>query len=78
VTAFMFSGIECLRQIIADERVSGSAPPPVKPDAIAQPAVLTAYCKRAAPMRRARQVRLDNPDGPLTMRGLKFVLAGIC
>ena len=31
VTAFTEYGIECLRQIIADERVAGRAPPQVKP-----------------------------------------------
>jgi hypothetical protein len=31
VTAFTQYGIECLRQIIADERAAGNAPPPVKP-----------------------------------------------
>ena len=33
VTAFTQYGIECLRQIIADERAAGNAPPPVKPTA---------------------------------------------
>jgi hypothetical protein len=31
VTAFTDYGIECLRQIIADERAAGRAPPQVKP-----------------------------------------------
>ena len=31
VTAFTEDGIECLRQIIADERAAGNAPPQVKP-----------------------------------------------
>ena len=31
VTAFTQYGIECLKQIIADERAAGNAPPPVKP-----------------------------------------------
>ena len=31
VTAFTEYGIECLRQIIADERAAGNAPPQVKP-----------------------------------------------
>jgi hypothetical protein len=31
VTAFTEDGIECLRQIIADERAAGRAPPQVKP-----------------------------------------------
>jgi hypothetical protein len=31
VIAFTEYGIECLRQIIADERAAGNAPPPVKP-----------------------------------------------
>ena len=31
VTAFTEYGIECLRQIIADERAAGDAPPQVKP-----------------------------------------------
>src|SRR6202040_2240272 len=31
VTAFTRDGIECLQQIIADERAAGHAPPPVKP-----------------------------------------------
>ena len=31
VTAFTEYGIECLRQIIADERAAGRAPPQVKP-----------------------------------------------
>ena len=31
VTAFTEYGIECLRQIIADERTAGRAPPQVKP-----------------------------------------------
>ena len=30
VTAFTEYGIECLKQIIADERAAGNAPPPVK------------------------------------------------
>ena len=30
VTAFTDDGIECLKQIIADERAAGRAPPPVK------------------------------------------------
>ena len=30
-TAFTQYGIECLKQIIADERAAGNAPPPVKP-----------------------------------------------
>ena len=30
VTAFTDYGIECLRQIIADERTAGNAPPQVK------------------------------------------------
>jgi len=30
VTAFTDDGIECLKQIIADERTAGRAPPPVK------------------------------------------------
>jgi len=30
VTAFTEDGIECLKQIIADERAAGNAPPPVK------------------------------------------------
>ena len=30
VTAFTAYGIECLKQIIADERAAGRAPPPVK------------------------------------------------
>ena len=31
VTAFTAYGIECLKQIIADERAAGNAPPPAKP-----------------------------------------------
>ena len=31
VTAFTQFGIECLKQIIADERTAGRAPPQVKP-----------------------------------------------
>jgi len=31
VIAFTDYGIECLRQIIGDERAAGNAPPPVKP-----------------------------------------------
>jgi hypothetical protein len=31
VTAFTEYGIDCLRQIIADERAAGNAPPQVKP-----------------------------------------------
>ena len=31
VTAFTRDGIECLQQIIADERAAGRAPPQVKP-----------------------------------------------
>jgi hypothetical protein len=31
VTAFTQSGIECLKQIIADERAAGNVPPPTKP-----------------------------------------------
>ena len=31
VTAFTHYGIECLKQIIADERAAGNAPSPVKP-----------------------------------------------
>ncbi len=31
VTAFTQYGIECLQQIIADDRAAGKAPPPVKP-----------------------------------------------
>ncbi len=31
VTAFTEYGIECLRQIIADERAAGRAPPQVRP-----------------------------------------------
>src|SRR5258708_39330959 len=31
VTAFTQYGVECLKQIIADERAAGNAPPPVKP-----------------------------------------------
>jgi hypothetical protein len=31
VTAFTDYGIECLRQIIADERAAGNAPPQIKP-----------------------------------------------
>ena len=31
VTAFTRYGIECLKQIIAEERAAGNAPPPVKP-----------------------------------------------
>ena len=30
VTAFTEDGIECLKQIIADERAAGKAPPPVQ------------------------------------------------
>ena len=30
VTAFTEYGIECLKQIIADERAAGRAPPPIK------------------------------------------------
>ena len=30
VTAFTDYGIECLKQIIADERAAGTAPPPVQ------------------------------------------------
>ena len=30
VTAFTEDGIECLKQIVADERAAGKAPPPVK------------------------------------------------
>ena len=30
VTAFTDYGIECLKQIIADERAAGKAPPPIK------------------------------------------------
>jgi hypothetical protein len=31
ITAFTDYGIECLQQIIADERAAGNAPPPAKP-----------------------------------------------
>ena len=31
VTAFTEYGIECLKQIIADERAAGNASPPIKP-----------------------------------------------
>jgi hypothetical protein len=31
VTAFIQCGIECLKQIIADEKAAGNAPPPAKP-----------------------------------------------
>jgi len=31
VTAFTQYGIECLKQIIADERAAGNAPSPIKP-----------------------------------------------
>ena len=31
VTAFTEYGIECLRQIIADDRAAGRAPPQIKP-----------------------------------------------
>jgi hypothetical protein len=30
VTAFTEDGIECLKQIVADKRAAGKAPPPVK------------------------------------------------
>jgi len=30
VTAFTEYGIECLKQIIADERATGKAPPPIQ------------------------------------------------
>jgi hypothetical protein len=30
VTAFTAHGIECLKQIITDERAAGKAPPPIK------------------------------------------------
>jgi hypothetical protein len=32
ITAFTDFGIDCLRQIIADKRVAGTAPPQVKPE----------------------------------------------
>jgi hypothetical protein len=31
VTSFTQYGIECLKQIIADERAAGNVPPPAKP-----------------------------------------------
>jgi hypothetical protein len=31
VTAFTGYGIECLKQIIADQRAAGRAPPPIQP-----------------------------------------------
>jgi hypothetical protein len=43
VTAFTEYGIECLRQIIADEREAGNAPAQVKPTEEPAPVVLTAW-----------------------------------
>ena len=43
MTAFTESGIECLRQITADERAAGRAPRPDQTKQIARPVVRPAW-----------------------------------